>query len=177
MPKSDDLTGEQMEHTLVKSDIKSLAIEELRALMRSIGEPEFHALQVFRWLHAGVTSFDEMSNLSKALREKLNSCAFITAPVILKKQRSEVDGTVKYLWELNDKNSVESVLMSYQHGNSICVSTQAGCRMGCVFCASGKNGLARNLTPSEILDQIVFRLKRRKHKNLKRRFDGNRRTP
>ncbi len=124
--------------------------------MRNVGEPEFHASQVFRWLHAGARSFDEMSDLSRALRAKLEGCARITCPKLLKKERSSVDGTVKILWELFDQNTVESVLMAYHHGNTLCLSTQSGCRMGCAFCASGKNGLARNLNPSEILDQVIF---------------------
>ncbi|MDP4109486.1 MAG: 23S rRNA (adenine(2503)-C(2))-methyltransferase RlmN [Bacillota bacterium] len=141
---------------LEKADIKSYSKAELGVFLKALGEKEFHASQIFRWLHSGVSSFEEMSDLSLSLRGKLNEKTRITCPVILRKQRSGKDGTVKYLWELSDKNSVESVLMSYQHGNSICISTQAGCRMGCAFCASCKNGLARSLEPSEMLDQVIF---------------------
>ncbi len=111
---------------------------------------------VFRWLIQGVTSFDEMSNLSKSLREKLKEKAFITKPEMIRKQVSARDGTVKYLFGLADGNCVETVVMRYQHGNSVCLSTQAGCHMGCAFCASFEKGETRDLTPAEILDQVLF---------------------
>lgn len=137
-------------------DLKSMTLEKMTAYFQELGEPAFRAKQVFSWLHKGVTSFDEMTNLSKALREKLASLCFITAPNVLRKQTDPVDGTIKYLWRLADGNCVESVLMRYRHGNTVCVSSQVGCAMGCAFCASTLGGRVRNLTPAEILDQVLF---------------------
>jgi len=136
--------------------IKSLLPNELEQLMADLGEPKYRAKQIFKWLHQGVTSFDEMSDISKVLRAKLNEKCFITRPEILRKQVSQLDGTIKYLFGLSDGNSIETVLMKYEHGNSICLSTQAGCKMGCVFCASFDPAKSRNLTPAEILDEILF---------------------
>ena len=136
--------------------IKSLLPQELEVLLAEMGEPKYRAKQIFKWLHQGVTSFDEMSDISKALRAKLDERCFITKPEILRKQVSQMDGTIKYLFGLADGNSIETVLMKYEHGNSICVSTQAGCKMGCVFCASYDPAKSRNLTPAEILDEILF---------------------
>ena len=136
--------------------IKSLLPHQLEQLMADLGEPKYRAKQIFKWLHQGVTSFDEMSDISKALRAKLEETCFITKPEILRKQVSQLDGTIKYLFGLADGNSIETVLMKYEHGNSICVSTQAGCKMGCVFCASFDPARSRNLTPAEILDEILF---------------------
>ena len=136
--------------------IKSLLPHQLEQLMADLGEPKYRAKQIFKWLHQGVTSFDEMSDISKALRAKLEEKCFITKPEILRKQVSQQDGTIKYLFGLADGNSIETVLMKYEHGNSICVSTQAGCKMGCVFCASFDPARSRNLTPAEILDEILF---------------------
>lgn len=138
------------------TDIKSLTLEEITVLLRGMGEPAFRGKQVFSWLHKGVTSFDAMSNLSKTLREKLSESCYITVPKVARKQVSQVDGTIKYLWELRDGNCIESVLMQYHHGNTICISSQVGCRMGCKFCASTIAGKARDLQPSEILDQVLF---------------------
>ena len=137
-------------------DIKSLSPAELEELMSGLSVPSFHAKQIFRWLHSGVSSFDEMSDISKSLRSKLAEICHITTLRCIKKQVSAIDGTVKYLWALDDGNCVESVVMCYEHGNTVCVSSQVGCRMGCVFCASTKKGLVRNLSPSEILDQVLF---------------------
>ena len=137
-------------------DLKSMSLQEITDLMREFGEPAFRGKQVFTWLHKGVRSFDEMTNLSKALREKLNSQCILHAPTVARKQVSQQDGTVKYLWELADGNCIESVLMRYHHGNSICISTQVGCRMGCAFCASTLAGKVRDLTPTEMLDQVLF---------------------
>ena len=137
-------------------DIKSLEPEELSTLFSEIGEKSFRAKQVFKWLHGGVQSFEEMTNLPASLRNTLDSRCRITVPRIARKQVSAQDGTIKYLWELADNNTVESVLMSYEHGNTICISTQVGCRMGCAFCASTLGGLVRNLSPSEMLDQVMF---------------------
>ena len=138
------------------TDIKSMTQEELTAWLKELGEPAFRAKQIFRWLYRGVRSFDEMTDLSKALREKLAGAALLTPPTVARKQMSAQDGTIKYLWELADGNCVESVLMRYQHGNTVCISCQVGCRMGCAFCASTIAGKVRDLTPAEMLDQVLF---------------------
>ena len=138
------------------TDIKSMTPEELTAWLKELGEPAFRAKQIFHWLYRGVTSFDEMTDLSKALREKLSRQAFLTPPQVARKQVSKLDGTIKYLWELSDGNCVESVLMRYQHGNTVCISCQVGCRMGCAFCASTLAGKVRDLTPAEMVDQVLF---------------------
>lgn len=137
-------------------EIKSLTIQELKQEMTEMGEKPFRAGQIFKWLHEGVESFEEMSNLSKALRAKLEERFVLTVPQVVRRQVSQVDGTVKYLWRMRDGDCVESVLMHYEHGVSVCVSTQVGCRMGCKFCASGQNGLKRHLSAGEILDEILF---------------------
>ncbi len=138
-----------------KKDLRSMLPEEIGEYLASIGEKSFRAGQIFKWVSAGAKGFDEMSNLSLKLREKLSEDFFLDMPTIAKKQVSAADGTVKYLWRLADGNAVESVLMKYEYGNSICVSSQVGCRMGCVFCASTGCGLVRNLLPSEILAQVL----------------------
>ena len=138
------------------TDIKSMTQQELSQFLKELGEPAFRAKQVFTWLHRGAASFDEMTNLSKSLREKLKGWCFITAPVVARKQESRLDGTIKYLWELSDGNCIETVLMQYHHGNTVCISSQVGCRMGCAFCASTIAGKVRDLRPSEMLDQVMF---------------------
>ncbi len=138
-----------------KIDIRSMYFEELEALMKDMGEPKFRAGQIFDWLQQGVDNFDEMSNIPSKLRVKLQEGYYIVTTSIKKRLESDIDNTVKYLYELHDGELVESVLMKYNHGYSVCVSTQVGCRMGCSFCASGLNGLKRNLTASEILAQIT----------------------
>ena len=135
-------------------DIRSMTIEELELLMKDYSEPAFRAKQVFSWLQSGVSSFQEMTNISKQLREKLSADCYIANVSIAKKLISKIDGTVKYLYRLYDGEYIESVLMSYEHGYTVCISTQVGCRMGCKFCASGINGLVRSLTASEMLAQI-----------------------
>ena len=130
--------------------------EELEAYFQALGQPKFRAMQVFRWLHQGVESFNEMTNLPKALREKLKTDCVLTVPRVERKQVSKLDGTIKYLWRLGDGNCVETVLMRYKHGNTVCVSSQVGCNMGCVFCASTLGGKVRDLTAAEILDQVIF---------------------
>ena len=137
-------------------DIKSMTLEEMGEYLRQLGEPTFRAKQGFSWLHQGSRSFDEMSNLSKALRAKLSATCRITAPTVVRKQESRLDGTIKYLWELQDGNCIETVLMQYHHGNTVCISSQVGCRMGCAFCASTIAGRVRDLAPSEMLDQVLF---------------------
>lgn len=138
------------------TDLKSLTIEELGIFLKNMGEPAFRAKQVFTWLHKGVESFEEMRNIPNTLREKLSATAYITVPKVARKQISQLDGTIKYLWELRDGNCIESVVMQYHHGNTICISSQVGCRMGCRFCASTVLGKVRDLAPSELLDQILF---------------------
>ncbi|MDR3278061.1 MAG: 23S rRNA (adenine(2503)-C(2))-methyltransferase RlmN [Oscillospiraceae bacterium] len=140
----------------MSQDVKSKNLAELRGVFAELGEPGFRAGQVFSWLHGGKTDFEEMTNLSKRLRGKLAERFYISAPALLQKQTSQRDGTVKYLWGLRDGNSVESVVMEYAHGNTVCISTQVGCRQGCAFCASTLGGLVRNLTPGEMLDQVLF---------------------
>lgn len=130
--------------------------QEITNAFKEMGESAFRGKQVFSWLYKGVKSFDEMSNLSKSLREKLKSEYVITVPTVARKQESQLDGTIKYLWRLSDGNCIESVLMSYHHGNTICISSQVGCRMGCKFCASTVAGKVRDLKPSEMLDQVMF---------------------
>ncbi|MDR2421041.1 MAG: 23S rRNA (adenine(2503)-C(2))-methyltransferase RlmN [Oscillospiraceae bacterium] len=137
-------------------DIKSMTPEELRAELAGLGESGFRADQIFAWLHRGARSFGEMTDLSKPLRDKLSGLYRVSAPETVRRRESAIDGTVKYLRRLGDGELVESVVMRYRHGNTVCVSSQAGCRMGCAFCASALGGLSRNLLPSEILDQVIF---------------------
>ena len=122
-------------------------------LTGSLGEPKFRAAQVYAWVAKGAASFDEMTNIPAALREKLKEICRLSALKILERQKSQ-DGTVKYLFELHDGNTIESVLMQYEHGTTLCVSSQVGCRMGCSFCASTVGGLVRNLTAGEMLEQV-----------------------
>lgn len=138
-----------------KIDILSLELNELEEEIIKIGEKKFRAKQIFEWLHIKrVTDFDSMSNLSSSLRTKLDEVFCIKSLFVVKNLESSTDNTVKYLYRLSDGNHIETVLMEYNHGNSICVSTQVGCKMGCKFCASTKAGFKRNLEPSEILLQI-----------------------
>ena len=138
------------------TDIKSMTESQLADFFKGMGQPAFRARQVFTWLHRGVRSFDEMTDLSKPLRSQLAETCFITAPTVARKQTSRLDGTIKYLWELSDGNCIETVLMQYHHGNTVCISSQVGCRMGCAFCASTIAGKVRDLRPSELLDQVLF---------------------
>lgn len=140
----------------MKTDIKSMTLEELQADMRAMGQSAFRAGQIYTWLHRGATSFGKMTNLSKELRETLDQRYEITAPKVVRRQESKKDGTVKYLWRLSDGNCVETVLMRYHYGNSVCISSEVGCPMGCAFCASTLGGLVRRLRPSEMLDQVLF---------------------
>ena len=141
---------------LDKLDIKSMLPDELEDCFEAMGEKRFRARQVFSWLHKGAEDFSVMTDLSAGLREKLEKTCHITVPQLAQKQESRLDGTIKYLWRLYDGAAIESVLMRYERWNTICVSTQAGCAMGCVFCASSIGGLERNLQASEILDQVIF---------------------
>ena len=140
----------------MKEDLKSMSLSQMEQAFSALGEPKFRAKQVFTWLHRGARSFDEMTNLSKPLRAKLDGIYEITAPEVARKQVSQKDGTIKYLWRLSDGNCVESVVMQYHHGNTVCISSEVGCLMGCKFCASTLGGLVRRLRPSELLDQVLF---------------------
>ena len=140
----------------MKQDLKSMTLAEMQDAFAAIGEPKFRAKQVFTWLHRGAVSFDAMTNLSKPLREKLDGLYDITAPSVARKQVSKLDGTIKYLWKLRDGNCVESVVMQYHHGNTVCIYSEVGCPMGCKFCASTIGGLVRRLEPSELVDQVLF---------------------
>lgn len=138
-----------------KIDVKSLLPDELKQVVREMGEPQYRAAQLFDWMHRKkAESYDAMTNLPKEFREKLKERTVYTVLKPLRVQVSKIDGTRKYLFALSDGNCIESVFLPYHHGNSVCVSSQVGCRMGCRFCASTVDGLVRNLTASEILDQI-----------------------
>lgn len=143
------------ELNLEKIDIKSLSLEQLKEEFLRMGEKAFRAKQTYEWMHQKLAgSFDEMTNLSKEFREKCKKMYEYTSLEIVRVQESKLDGTRKFLFRLRDGNVVESVWMKYKHGNSVCISSQVGCRMGCRFCASTLDGLERNLMPSEMLDQI-----------------------
>lgn len=140
----------------MENDILSMNRPELEQAMAALGQPKFRAGQVQEWLYRGVRDFEEMSNLPKPLREQMTEHFHLYRPRVLSKQVSKIDGTIKYLWELYDGNAVETVVMSYKHGNTVCVSCQVGCRQGCAFCASTIGGLVRSLNPSEILDEVLY---------------------
>lgn len=137
-------------------NLKSMTLPELSAVLKDMGQPAFRAKQVYTWLHKGVRSYDEMTNLPKSFREALAQQYPIHAPTVVRKQESARDGTIKYLWQLSDGNCVETVLMRYHYGNTVCISTEVGCPMGCAFCASTLGGLVRRLEPFEMLDQVLF---------------------
>ncbi len=139
----------------MKPDLKSFTKLELEAYIKTLNQPSFRAKQIFQWIHRGVDDFSQMSNLPKSFQQTLESQATITKLRIYKRFRSEIDDTVKYLFQLEDDQIIETVVMKYHHGYSICISSQVGCRMGCSFCQSTKNGLVRCLTAGEILDQIL----------------------
>lgn len=144
-----------MEKTIEKIDIRSLNYKELQEEMTRIGEKAFRGKQIYEWLHVKLAdSFQEMTNLSRSLREKLEAQYVIRKVDMLEHQISMKDPTEKFLFELEDGNVVESVLMKYNYGNSVCISSQVGCRMGCKFCASTIGGKVRNLTTSEMLGQV-----------------------
>ena len=136
--------------------LKSQTLPELTATLKELGLPAFRGKQVYTWLHKGVRSYDEMTNLSKDLRAVLAEKYPIHPPQVVRKQESRKDGTIKYLWKLHDGNCVETVLMRYNYGNTVCISTEVGCRMGCAFCASTIGGLVRRLEPYEMLDEVLF---------------------
>ena len=137
-------------------NLKSLTQPELADILKQLGQPAFRAGQVFTWLHKGVRSYDEMTNLPKALRQTLAEHYPLFVPKVVRKQESQKDGTINYLWQLSDGNCVETVLMRYRYGNTVCISTEVGCRMGCAFCASTIGGLVRRLEPFEMLDEVLF---------------------
>ena len=137
-------------------NLKSMTLPELSAYLKELGQPAFRAKQVYTWLHKGVRSYEEMTNIPQALRQILAEKAPICPPQVVRKQESQKDGTIKYLWKLSDGNCVETVLMRYHYGNTVCISTEVGCRMGCAFCASTLGGLVRKLEPFEMLDQVLF---------------------
>ncbi len=137
-------------------NIKSMTGAEIGQVLKEMGQPAFRAKQVYAWLHKGVRSYEEMTNLPRPLREELAEKYPIYPPEVVRKQESQKDGTVKYLWRLADGNCVETVLMRYRYGNTVCISSEVGCRMGCAFCASTLGGLVRRLEPEEMLDQVLF---------------------
>ncbi len=140
---------------MTKIDIKSLSLSELEDSIKELGEPKFRAKQLYEWMHVKkARSYDEMTNISKSLKEKCIEHYDYTALQVVDVQKSKIDGTQKFLFGLSDGNVIESVFMRYKFGNSVCISSQVGCRMGCRFCASTIDGVVRNLNPSEMLDQI-----------------------
>ena len=141
---------------LSKTDLKTCSPQELEELLKTLGEPTYRAKQIFQWIHRGIEEIDEMSDLSKPLRSKLKEKTYIGNLKAAEILASELDGTRKYLFVLKDDNIIESVLMKYEHGNTVCVSCQVGCKMGCTFCASTLDGVIRNLSAGEIVDQIIF---------------------
>ena len=136
--------------------LKSQTLPELTATLKALGLPAFRGKQVYTWLHKGVRSYDEMTNLPRDLRALLAEKYPITPPEVVRRQESAKDGTIKYLWQLSDGNCVETVLMRYNYGNTVCISTEVGCPMGCAFCASTIGGLVRRLEPFEMLDEVLF---------------------
>ena len=137
-------------------NIKSMTLPEMGALLKEMGQPAFRAKQVYSWLHKGVRTYGEMTNLPQNLRQELEEKYPFCPPEVVRKQESQRDGTIKYLWRLADGNCVETVLMRYHYGNTVCISTEVGCAMGCAFCASTLGGLVRKLEPHEMLDQVLF---------------------
>lgn len=138
-----------------KLDICSFDLEELTAFLESLSQPKYRAKQIFKWLQSGIDDFDQMTNIPLSLRNILKEKCYLATVKIVKRLASKIDETVKYVYELYDGEYIESVLMKYEHGYTVCISTQVGCRMGCSFCASGIDGLCRNLTASEMLAQIT----------------------
>ena len=137
-------------------NLKSLTQPELSQILKEMGQPAFRAKQIYTWLHKGIRSYEEMGNVPKPLRETLQQKYPICPPEMVRKQESQKDGTIKYLWRLSDGNCVETVLMRYHYGNTVCISTEVGCKMGCAFCASTLGGFVRRLEPFEMLDQVLF---------------------
>ena len=136
--------------------LRSMTLEEISLVLKELNQPAFRAKQMFTWLHKGVTSCGEMTNLPQSLRDALDEKYPLLPPKVVRKQESQKDGTMKYLWMLSDGNCVETVLMRYHYGNTVCISTEVGCAMGCAFCASTLGGLVRRLEPREMLEQVLF---------------------
>ena len=136
--------------------LKNMTIPEIGTVLKELNQPSFRGKQIYSWLHKGVRSYEEMTNLPKTLRDTLAEQYPLQTPEVVRKQESQKDGTIKYLWKLSDGNCVETVLMRYHYGNTVCISTEVGCRMGCAFCASTLGGLVRRLEPYEMLDQVLF---------------------
>ena len=157
-------------------NLKSLTLPELAAVLKEQNQPAFRAKQVYTWLHKGVRSYEEMTNLPKSLRDILAEQYPINPPQVVRKQESARDGTIKYLWQLSDGNCVETVLMRYNYGNTVCISTEVGCPMGCAFCASTLGGLVRRLEPFEMLDQVLIHPGGLRPAHLPHRAHGHRRT-
>lgn len=141
---------------MVKQGIRSLSTEELCAWVKDSGQPAYRAKQLLGWVYGGAASFEEMTNLPADFRAQLESSFLLDEAVTVSRMESQNDGTMKFLFELPDKQRVEGVLMRYKHGNSVCISTQAGCKMGCAFCASPPAGYARNLTAGEMMAQVIL---------------------
>ena len=137
-------------------NLKSLTQTELAEVFKNMGQPAFRAGQVYGWLQKGIYGYNEMTNVPKSLRTVLEERYPLCPPKVVRRQESKKDGTIKYLWQLHDGNCVETVLMRYHYGNTVCISTEVGCRMGCAFCASTLGGLVRKLEPFEMLDQVAF---------------------
>jgi len=133
-----------------------MTLSELTVALKEMEQPAFRAKQVYTWLHKGVRSYEEMRNIPKDLRAELAEKYPLFIPKVVRKQESQKDGTIKYLWQLSDGNCIETVLMRYHYGNTVCISTEVGCLMGCVFCASTLGGLVRRLEPFEMLDEVLF---------------------
>ncbi len=136
--------------------LKSITLTQLTQLFKQMGQPAFRAKQVYTWLHRGITDYSQMTNIPKDLRQMLEEKYPLCVPEVVRRQESQKDGTIKFLWKLSDGNCVETVLMRYHYGNTVCISTEVGCRMGCAFCASTLGGLVRKLEPFEMLDQVLF---------------------
>ena len=145
-----------MQSNIQKTDLLSLLPENIILQITEMGYPEYRGEQLVNWLARGVRDFSEMQNLPKKMREDLSEHFTLFRPQVMRKQESKIDGTVKFLWQLADGNAIETVVMSYPYGNTVCISSQVGCRQGCAFCASTIGGLVRNLTAGEMLDEVLF---------------------
>ncbi len=139
----------------MKINLFDLSLDEMKEFVKELGEPQFRGKQIFEWMYRGAESFEDMTNIPKSLREKLSENSFLGGMSIYEKYVSKIDETRKYLLQLSDGNFIETVLMKYEYGYTVCVSSQVGCKMGCKFCASTVNGWVRNLTPGEIIGQIL----------------------
>ena len=139
-----------------KTDIRSMTVEELAAFLKSLGQPAYRAKQLFAWLANGCADWSEMTDLPLSLRQRLSESCLLYAPKAIRKQVSQEDGTIKFLWELADGQAVETVVMRYHYGNTVCISSQVGCRQGCAFCASAIGGLIRSLTAGEMLNEVLY---------------------